>query len=104
MHVTQERGMDGMCGNFNRCHCVSFNNLAQNLPLLCVTYAHVHVFVPGISWNIMEQNNINTVQDVAHAIDILAVRWVFSCTYASNRITQQPCHNLLHIIIYNIQP
>ncbi len=67
MHETQENGMGGVCGNFNRCSLLYHLIIFTNLSLLCVTYAHVHVLY---AWNTMEQNNNNTVQVVAHAMDI----------------------------------
>ncbi len=67
MHETQEKGMDEVCGNFNRCSLL-YHLTISHKSLAAVR--HVCTCTRLYAWNTMEQNNNNTVQVVAHAIDI----------------------------------
>jgi hypothetical protein len=78
MHETQERGKDWVCGNLNRCHCISFNNLAS-ISRCCTSRMHMYM---SFCLDTMEQNNNIVVQVVVHTIDITRDGGSVACTPA----------------------
>jgi hypothetical protein len=99
MYETQEREMDGVCGNLNRRHWCIVTISHKSLAAAHVTYAHVHVITPGISWH---RITILPYRLLHMFLTWHYLRWVFGCMYAGKTTMHQPCHNSLHIL-YSIQ-
>jgi hypothetical protein len=70
----------------------------KSLAAAHVTYAHVHVITPGISWHRITILPYRLLHMYRHYL-----RRVFGCMYAGKTTMQQPCHNSLQNILYSIQ-